>query len=157
MINSIGSSSSYYNSLFATNGTNGSGSTTGSSSLSQTEAQLFASIDSNGDGSLAQFETNAGALASGLEGTSASGRASAASLLSQLQQSAQSLVAGSAAGITENQKSSATSNTDGSSGTGRHHNHGHSGGANSLTSQFVQQYQAAGGTSAATSTLAATA
>ena len=193
MINSIGSSSSYYNSLFATNGTSGTGSTNSSSSLSQTEEQLFAAIDTNGDGSLSQtefdnflqqasgstnttqanalfsqlsggsvslqqFESNAGTLASALTGSSASGSSSsssAASLLSQLQQSAQSLVSASAASITGSQNSSSTSNTNGSNSTGHHGHHGH--GGNSLISQFVQQYQAAGGTTAAASTLTATA
>ena len=192
MINSIGSSSSYYNSLFATNGTSGTGSTNSSSSLSQTEEQLFASIDTNGDGSLSQtefdnflqqatgstnttqanalfsqlsgggssvslqqFESNAGTLASALEGSSTSGSSPASSLLSQLQQSAQSLVSASAASITGSQNSSSTSNTNGSNSAGHHGHHGH--GGNSLISQFVQQYQAAGGTTAAASTLTATA
>ena len=59
MISGIGSSTSYLSSLFGTNGTNGSSgtsSTSSSSSLSQTEEELFASIDSNGDGSISQSE-----------------------------------------------------------------------------------------------------
>jgi len=53
MISGIGSSTNYFNSLFATNGTNGS---SGTSSLAQTEEKLFAGIDTNGDGSLSQSE-----------------------------------------------------------------------------------------------------
>ena len=57
MIDGIGSSTSYLSSLFATNGSSASGSTTGSaSSLAQTEEKLFAAIDSNGDGSISQSE-----------------------------------------------------------------------------------------------------
>ena len=47
MISGIGSSTSYYSSLFATNGTSGSSATGSSSSLSQTEEKLFAAIDTN--------------------------------------------------------------------------------------------------------------
>lgn len=53
MISAIGSASSYLSSLFGTNGTNSSNA---SSSLAQTEEQLFASIDTNGDGSISQSE-----------------------------------------------------------------------------------------------------
>jgi hypothetical protein len=53
MISGIGSSTNYFSSLFATNGTSGSSST---SSLSQTEEKLFARIDTNGDGSVSQSE-----------------------------------------------------------------------------------------------------
>jgi hypothetical protein len=59
MINGIGSSSSYFSSLFATNGANGTNSTSASSGatqLAQTEEKLFASIDTNGDGSISQGE-----------------------------------------------------------------------------------------------------
>ena len=57
MINSIGSSSSYYNSLFGASGTSGTsstGSTSGSSSLAQTEEQLFAAMDTDGNGSVSE-------------------------------------------------------------------------------------------------------
>jgi len=64
MINSIGSRSSYYNSLLATNGTSGTSST-------------------NSSFGLQQFETNAGDLASALQGQSAGGTpATAASTVS---------------------------------------------------------------------------
>lgn len=53
MISAIGSASSFLSSLFGTNGTNSSNA---SSSLAQTEEQLFASIDTNGDGSISQSE-----------------------------------------------------------------------------------------------------
>ena len=201
MISGIGSSTNYFNSLFATNGT---GSSSGTSSLAQTEEKLFARIDTNGDGSLSQseftsfldhaaaagggsapstaqanalfsqmsngsnsislqqFESNAGDLVTALQseiaaGSSSSATSSMSSLLSQLTQSAQSLVAGSAAGITSHNSSNATSNTNSSNGTGHHHRHGHDGGG-SLISQFMQQYQAAGATTATvSSTLSTTA
>jgi hypothetical protein len=54
MISGIGSSTNYYSSLFAAQGTsNGS---SGTSGLAQTEEKLFARIDTNGDGSLSQSE-----------------------------------------------------------------------------------------------------
>lgn len=112
MISGIGGSTNYFNSLFATNGTGGSGAT---SSLAQTEEKLFARIDSNGDGSLSQSE------------------------------------------FTSHNNSNATSNTDSSSSTGHRRHHGHDGGG-SLISQFMQQYQAAGATTATvSSTLSTTA
>jgi hypothetical protein len=204
MISGIGSSTNYFSSLFATNGTSGRSAASG---LAQTEEKLFARIDTNGDGSLSQseftsfldqaaaatggaapstaqanalfsqmsngggsislqqFESNAGdlvtALQSGVGGSSSASSTSSTSsisdLLAQLTQSAQSLVAGSAAGITASNSSNATSNTSSSNSTSHHHHHGHDGGG-SLISQFMQQYQAAGATSAtATSTLSATA
>jgi EF hand len=56
MISGIGSSASYYSSLFAANGTSGPGTTNSASQLAQTEEKLFAAIDSNGDGSISQSE-----------------------------------------------------------------------------------------------------
>jgi hypothetical protein len=53
MISGIGNSSSYLSSLF---GTNGTGSSNASSSLSQTEEELFASIDTDGSGGISQSE-----------------------------------------------------------------------------------------------------
>jgi hypothetical protein len=53
MISGIGSSTNYFNSLFATHGTSGG---SGTSSLAQTEEKLFAGIDTNGDGSISQGE-----------------------------------------------------------------------------------------------------
>ncbi|MGH8322504.1 MAG: hypothetical protein ACRETD_01685, partial [Steroidobacteraceae bacterium] len=205
MISGIGSSTSYCSSPFATNGTSNSNS---SSSLAQTEQQLFCAIDANGDGglsqgeltnfldktaaatggssnqtqaaaalfsrmsngsgsiSLQQFQSNAGDLVTQLQSERAAGSAASSgsssssatsSLLSQMVQSAQSLAAGSAAAIANSTSSSATSNTNNSSSTGQHHHHGHGGGGSSLISQFMQQYQAAGATSATSSILSASA
>lgn len=82
MINGIGSSANYFNSLFATNGTQGS---SGSSSLAQTEEKLFARIDTNGDGSLSQSEfTSFLSQASAATGSAAPSTAQANALFSQM-------------------------------------------------------------------------
>jgi hypothetical protein len=208
MISDIGNNTSYYSSLFATNSTNGSSAGSGSASLAQVEQQLFASIDTNGNGSISQgeftsflnktaasagnasdqtqaanalfakmsggtgaislqqFQADAGDLLSQLQSEIAAGSASTpttgsssatSSLLSQLAQSAQALVSGSAASIASPSNSSATSSSNHSTNTSGHHRHHGGEVGNSLISQFMQQYQAAGGTSAATSTLSASA
>lgn len=56
MISGIGNSASYWSSLFATNNTSSSSATSGSTSLTQTEQQLFAGIDTDGDGGISQSE-----------------------------------------------------------------------------------------------------
>ena len=56
MMNGIGSSTSYYSSLFATNGASGSSASNSTSSLAPTEEKLFAAIDTDGDGSITQGE-----------------------------------------------------------------------------------------------------
>lgn len=56
MINGIGSSSSYFSSLFAPSGTNSTSAGSSATQLAQTEEKLFASIDTNGDGSVSQSE-----------------------------------------------------------------------------------------------------
>lgn len=137
----------------------------GSSGQPAAANALFAQM-SGGSGSigLQQFQANAGDLvtqlqkemAAGSSGTSSAGGTSGANgsaaisdLLSQLTQAAQSLVAGSAAGIA-NAQNSATNTSQASSSGSHHHGHGHGhGGGGSLISQFMQQYQAAGATSAA--------
>ena len=82
MISGIGSSTNYFNSLFATNGTSG---TSGTSSLAQTEEQLFAGIDTNGDGSISQgeFSSFLGQAAAATGGTAPS-TAQANALFSQM-------------------------------------------------------------------------
>ena len=82
MISGIGSSTNYFNSLFATNGTSGS---SGTSSLAQTEEKLFARIDTNGDGSLSQSEfTSFLDQASAATGSAAPSTAQANALFSQM-------------------------------------------------------------------------
>ena len=82
MISGIGSSTNYFSSLFATNGTSGSSST---SSLAQTEEKLFAGIDTNGDGSISQgeFSSFLGQAAAATGGTAPS-TAQANALFSQM-------------------------------------------------------------------------
>jgi hypothetical protein len=82
MISGIGSSTNYFSSLFATNGTSGSSST---SSLAQTEEKLFAGIDTNGDGSISQSEFSSflGQAAAATGGTAPS-TAQANALFSQM-------------------------------------------------------------------------
>ena len=82
MISGIGSSTNYFNSLFATNGTSGS---SGTSSLAQTEEKLFAGIDTNGDGSISQgeFSSFLGQAAAATGGTAPS-TAQANALFSQM-------------------------------------------------------------------------
>jgi hypothetical protein len=159
--------------LFAAIDTNGDGgisqseftnfldqtSAAGGSNPSQAAA-LFSQMSNGGNSiSLQQFESNAGDLVSALHsqtpaGSSSSSSSAVSALLSNLTQSTQSLIAGSAAGIANSTNSTATSNTQNASGGGHHH-HGHGGG--SLISQFMQQYQAAGATTATSSVLNASA
>ena len=136
---------------------------TGGAAPSTAQANALFSQMSNGGSSISlqQFESNAGDLVSALQSgstsaSSASSSSSISDLLSQLTQGVQSLVAGSAAGITASNNSNATSNTNSSNSTSHHHHHGHGGGS-SLISQFMQQYQAAGATAATGSVLSTSA
>jgi len=128
---------------------------------SQAASALFSQMSNDGSSiSLQQFESNVGNLVSALSGQPPAGSSSGSSsvvstLLSNLTQSAQSLIAGSAAGIANSTNSTATSNTHDANGAGHNHHHRHSDG--SLISQFMRQYQAAGATAATSSVLSASA
>jgi hypothetical protein len=85
MINGIGSSASYFSSLFGTSSTNSTSASNSASQLAQTEEKLFASIDSDGNGSISQSEfssfLNQSAAAAG---TSAPSQSAANTLFGQM-------------------------------------------------------------------------
>ena len=135
MISGIGSSTNYFNSLFATNGTSGS---SGTSSLAQTEEKLFAGIDTNGDGSISQgeFSSFLGQAAAATGGTAPS-TAQANALFSQMSNGGSSISLQqfeSNAGdlVTALQNEIAAGSSSSSSGTSS---------TSSLLSQLVQSAQ----------------
>ena len=124
----------------------------------QTQAAnaLFAKISGGGNSiSLSQFQADAGDLVSQLQSEIAAGSGSTgtstgssavSSLLGQLARAAQALVSGSAASIATSSNSNTFSNSSNTRASQHHHHPGREVG-NSLISQFMQQYQAAGATS----------